>query len=203
MDEPRSVVHVVDDEEPIRRSLRMLLRSVKIDVETHSSAASFLEQWKSTDSGCILLDVRMPEMSGLELQETLIARGVKTPIIFITAHADVAMAVRAMKNGAFDLLEKPFTDQQVLERVGRALEKDRAETRSQAHLDTLRARYARLTPREREVMQLLLRGKANKVVAHDLGISERTVEIHRSRIMRKMGASSLAMLVSIGSDLGL
>lgn len=203
MNEPRSVVHVVDDEEAIRRSLRMLLRSVQIDVETHSSATSFLDHWNSEEHGCILLDVRMPEMSGLELQEMLIARGVKTPIIFMTAHADVAMAVQVMKNGAFDLLEKPFTDQEVLDRVGKALEKSRAQTRDRTHRDSLRARYDRLTPREREVMELLLRGKANKMVAHDLGISERTVEIHRSRIMRKMGASSLAMLVTIGEELGL
>jgi two-component system response regulator FixJ len=202
LNDTHSVVHIVDDEEPIRRSLRMLLRSVQIDVETHSSAASFLDHWNSTDRGCILLDVRMPEMSGLELQEKLLARGVKTPIIFMTAHADVSMAVRVMKNGAFDLLEKPFTDQQVLDRIGRALEKDRTETRSRAHREALHARYGRLTPREREVMELLLLGKANKMVAHDLAISERTVEIHRSRIMRKMGASSLAMLVTIGNELG-
>lgn len=203
MNDTRPVVHVVDDEEPIRRSLRMLLRSVHISVETHGSAASFLEKWNPALPGCILLDVRMPEMSGLELQEHLVARGERRPIIFMTAHADVAMAVRAMKSGAFDFLEKPFTDQQVLDRIGRALAQDRIENKKQSHRALLQSRLDTLTQREREVMGLILRGKANKMVAHDLGISERTVEIHRARIMRKMDAPSLAMLVQIGMELGL
>lgn len=203
MNESRSIVHVVDDDEAVRRSLRMLLRSVNLPVETHGSATSFLDEWNPDRSGCILLDIRMPGMSGLELQEALLALGATTPIIFMTAHGDVSLAVRAMKNGAFDFVEKPFTDQQILDRIGRALEQEHVQSQKRERRAVLQARLESLTPREREVMELVLRGKANKMVAHDLEISERTVEIHRARIMRKMEAPSLAMLVSIGMELGL
>jgi FixJ family two-component response regulator len=174
-----------------------------MEVETHHSAAAFLEKWDPEVPGCVVLDVRMAGMSGLELQDHLIARGATIPIVFITAHADVALAVRAMRNGAFDFIEKPFTDQNILDRINRALDHDHAERAAGDRRGAIQARINSLTPREREVMELVLRGKANKMIAFELGISERTVEIHRARMMRKMEAPSLANLVQVGIDAGL
>lgn len=200
---PNPIVHVVDDDEPICRALRMLLHSVEIGVETHHSAAAFLEKWNPEIPGCVVLDVRMAGMSGLELQDHLLAHEATIPVIFITAHADVSLAVRAMRNGAFDFIEKPFTDQEILDTINRALEHDREERESRVRRAAILSRVESLTPREREVMELVLRGKANKMIAYELGISERTVEIHRARMMRKMEAPSLANLVQIGLDAGL
>jgi FixJ family two-component response regulator len=203
METSKPTVHVIDDEESIRRSLRILLRSVDLAVETHHSALSFLEKWDPHAPGCIVLDVRMSGMSGLELQDQLIEMGTNVPIIFLTGHADVGLAVRAMRQGAFDFMEKPFTDQEILDSINRAIEFDRALRRTQARREAIHARLENLTPREREVMTLVLLGKANKMIAYELGISERTVEIHRARMMKKMQAASLANLVKIGIDAGL
>jgi two-component system response regulator FixJ len=187
-------VFVVDDEEDIRDALRMLLASVKLKVETFGSAREFLAAYDSTRAGCMILDVRMPGMSGPELQEQLRANSINIPIIIITGHGDVPTAVRTMKAGAIDVLEKPFSDDVLLERVYQALGRDAAARAEQAEREKVAKRMARLTPREREVMGAIVQGKLNKVIAADLGLSTRTVEIHRARIMEKMGARSVSTL---------
>jgi two-component system response regulator FixJ len=187
-------VFVVDDEEDIRDALRMLLASVKLKVETFGSAHEFLAAYDPARAGCMILDVRMPGMSGPELQEQLRANNITIPIIIITGHGDVPTAVRTMKAGAIDVLEKPFSDDLLLERVYQALERDAATRSKQAERDKVAKRMARLTPREREVMGAIVQGKLNKVIAADLGLSTRTVEIHRARIMEKMGARSVSTL---------
>jgi two-component system response regulator FixJ len=187
-------VFVVDDEEDIRDALRMLLASVKLKVETFGSAHEFLVAYDPARAGCMILDVRMPGMSGPELQEQLRANNITIPIIIITGHGDVPTAVRTMKAGAIDVLEKPFSDDLLLERVYQALERDAATRSEQAERDKVAKRVARLTPREREVMGAIVQGKLNKVIAADLGLSTRTVEIHRARIMQKMGARSVSTL---------
>jgi len=198
---PAPVVFVVDDDEAVRNATRMLLQSVGLGVETFDSADRFLESADPDRHGCLVLDIRMPGMSGLELQERLAARDAALPIIFITGHGDVPMAVQAMRRGAVDFLEKPFRDQDLLDRIQRALvvSEKRLDTRQEQ--TRLAERAATLTAREREVMDLVVEGKANKVVAAELGLSERTVEIHRSRVMSKMGADSLAELVRMAMAL--
>lgn len=189
------VVWVVDDDTAVRDSLRMLLKSVGIAALAFPSAREFLDHWQPGQPGCLVLDIRMPDMGGLELQAELARRGAKTPIIFITGHGDVPMAVQAMQRGATHFLQKPFRDQDLLDAITAALD-DSAEQNDHAQeLDGLRAREASLTPREREIMQRVVDGQANKVIAIELGLSQRTVEIHRSRVMEKMGAASLADLV--------
>ncbi len=195
-------VFVVDDDDGVRRSLAMLLGSVGYTVAANASARQFLTDYDPQRSGCLVLDVRMPEMSGLELQRELNIRGVTIPVIFITGHADVPMAVEAMKDGAFDFIQKPFRDQDLLDRVNRALEVDAANRASSAQREVVLERRAALTPRETEVMDLIVEGRANKVIALDLSMSERTVEIHRSRVMEKMGARSVAQLVRMAMELG-
>lgn len=190
-------VFVVDDDSAVRESLSLLIRSMALPVETFDSARSFLDDCDPARPGCLVLDIRMPGMSGLELQDLLARRGVRLPVIFITGHGDIAMAVRAMKSGAVDFIEKPFNDQQLLERINQALELDRVARESHDELEGMRARLALLTPREREVMQRIVAGQANKVVALDLGLSERTIEIHRAKVMAKTAAGSLAELVSM------
>lgn len=193
-----AMVHVVDDEAPIRDSLAMLLRSVGLDSRTYASAAEFLHAWRPAPGACLVVDVRMPVMSGLELQEALRERKASLPTIIITGHGDVSMAVRAMKAGAADFIEKPFNDQVLLDAVHRAIEQSRGAapapgtTRADAE-----ARFATLTPREREVMLLVAEGKPNKVVATRLGLSTRTVEVHRAKVMDKMQVRSLAELVRL------
>ena len=154
-----------------------------------------------TQPGCLVLDVRMPEMSGLELQEQLNRRGSIIPVIFITGHGDVSMAVDAMQAGAFDFLQKPFRDQDLIDRLQRALEKDRANRTVLKQRSVIRERLESLTPREREVLEMVISGKPNKIMAADLAVSQRTVEIHRARVMEKMGAASLAHLVRMMMDL--
>ncbi len=188
-------VFVVDDDVAVCTSLRLLLRSVGLPAVTCSSAAEFLAQFDPDCPGCIVLDIRMPGMSGIELQQVLNERHSVTPIVFITGHGDVPMAVEAMQAGAIDFIQKPFRDQELLDRINRALEGDRALRAELSERDSIRQRIARLTPREREVLDLVTQGKANKVIAADLEVSQRTVEIHRARVMEKMGAGSLAHLV--------
>ena len=170
---------------------------MSLDVETFDSAQAFLDNCDPTRPGCVVLDIRMPGMSGLELQEELRRHEVALPIIFITGHGDVAMAVRAMKSGAIDFIEKPFNDQQLLDRINQAIEIDRANRLYRDERDRIAAKIELLTPREREVMDRIVKGQANKVIAIDLGLSERTVEIHRSKVMAKTGARSLAQLVTM------
>ena len=196
-----SVVFVVDDDAPVRHALSMLLASVGYRVETYPDADSFLNAYRSNSPACLVLDVRMPGLSGLELQDRMIARGVLLPIIFVSGHADVAMAVRAMRRGAFDFLEKPFNDQALLDRINEALRHARQLREQGESKREIRARCNALTQREREVMERVVRGDMNKVIAADLGVSERTVEIHRGHVMEKMKARSLAELVRMAMQL--
>jgi len=193
--EPEQVVHVVDDDAAVRQSLELLLKAMGLHVSAYSSGADFLSAWPEDPPGCMVLDIRMPGMSGLELQQHLNARHSILPIIFITGHGDVPMAVEAMQAGAMDFIQKPFRDQDLLDRIAQALEKDAATRRLLGERNAIRARLKSLTPRETEVLNLVVAGKANKVIAGDLDLSQRTVEIHRARVMEKMRAHSLAHLV--------
>ncbi|HEY5021044.1 MAG TPA: response regulator [Gemmatimonadaceae bacterium] len=191
----------MDDDEAVRTSLRLLLKSVEIAATAVGSAQEFLASYDLSQPGCLLLDIRMPGKSGLELQQELNLRGAIIPVIFITGHGDVPMAVEAMKHGAFDFLQKPFRDQELLDRVQRAVAKDRENRVALSQHSRIQTRLESLTPREREVLDLMTRGKPNKVMAADMGISQRTVEIHRARVMEKMEASSLAQAVRMMMDL--
>ena len=201
MPAPEPFVRVVDDEPAIRESLGMLLRSVGLKSRAYAGAHEFLDAWRPNGTECLVCDVRMPGMSGLELQEALNARNARLPVVLITGHGDVAMAVRAMKAGASDFIEKPFNDQVLLDAVNRALA--RARDGQGAGRADIEARLESLTPREREVMLLVAEGRPNKVVATRLGLSTRTVEVHRAKLMEKMQARSLADLVrmAIACDL--
>jgi len=199
---PKPTVFIVDDDTAVRDALKFLMRSVGRPVETFGSATEFLDAYRDDRPGCLVLDIRLPGMSGLELQEKLIERRAIVPIIFITGHGDVPMAVEAMQAGALDFLQKPFRDQDLLDRINQALEKDAANRQALKELNAIRERLASLTAREREVMNLVVHGKANKVIAGDLKLSQRTVEIHRARVMEKMEARSLADLVKMAIDLG-
>ena len=201
MPTPEPLVHVVDDESAIRDSLGMLLRSVGLKSRAYAGAREFLDSWRPQASECLVCDVRMPGMSGLELQEALNARGAHLPVVLITGHGDVAMAVRAMKAGASDFIEKPFNDQVLLDAVNRALA--RARDGQGAGRAEVEARLETLTPREREVLLLVAEGRPNKVVATRLGLSTRTVEVHRAKVMEKMQARSLAELVRMAILCGL
>jgi FixJ family two-component response regulator len=197
------IVFVVDDDDAVRNSLRLLLKSASLSTTAFASAQEFLAGWTADQPGCLVLDVRMPGMSGLELQEELNRRGAIIPVIFISGHADVPMAVEAIQHGAFDFLQKPFSDQDLIDRIQRALAADAGNRQALSQLDELRKRYASLTPREQEVLVLVTDGRANKVMAGDLGLSQRTIEIHRARVMEKMGARSVAQLVRMTLDLGI
>lgn len=188
-------VFIVDDDEAIRRSLQLLLKTLGLPSVVYASADEFLANYDPAQPGCMLLDVRMPGMSGLELQQELNRRGAVIPVIFITGHGDVPMAVEAVKHGAFDFLQKPFREQDLIDRVQRALAWDQEARLHLSERDRIRERLASLTPREREILELVTQGKANKIMAADLGVSQRTVEIHRAHLMEKMQASSLAQLV--------
>jgi FixJ family two-component response regulator len=199
------LVYVVDDEASIRDSLAMLLRSVGLASRTFGDAKSFLAAYEPRSDTCLIADVRMPGMSGIELQEALRSRGAKLPIVIITGHGDISMAVRAMKAGAADFIEKPFHDQTLLDAVHRALAHS-ADPRIEAATldgDELGRRLAALTPREREVMALVVEGRPNKAVATRLGLSTRTVEVHRAKAMEKMQAQSLADLVRMAIACGI
>ncbi len=193
---PEALVYVVDDEPAIRDSLALLLRSVGLATRTFEGAQAFLDACAPLPGACLLVDVRMPGMSGLELQEALRARGVGLPVIVLTGHGDIAMAVRAMKAGATDFIEKPYNDQVLIDAVHRALAAARSpQAEPAADRAGIEARLATLSPREREVMQLVVDGRPNKVIATRLGLSTRTVEVHRAKVMEKMAARSLAELV--------
>ncbi len=193
--ELQQTVFVVDDDEAVRDSLEMLLRSVGIEVETYPDAGRFLAAYDPERAGCLVLDIRMPGVSGLDLQQRLGEQGATLPIIFITGHGDVPMAVKAIQDGALDFIQKPFHDQALLDRIQQALRLD-AERRQQfeRHAE-IESRLRRLSPRERQVLDLVVAGNANKVIAGKLGLSQRTVEIHRAKVMEKMEAGSLAHLV--------
>jgi two-component system, LuxR family, response regulator FixJ len=194
-------VFIVDDDEAVRSSLRLLVKSIGLNAVIMGSAQEFLAGYDPMQPGCLILDVRMPGMSGLELQQQLNLRGAVIPVIFITGHGDIPMAVEAMQQGAFDFLQKPFRDQDLIDRVQRALDSDRKNRVELSQRARIRERRDSLTPREREVLALVTSGKANKVMAADLGLSQRTVEIHRASVMEKMDASSLAQLVRMMMDL--
>jgi two-component system, LuxR family, response regulator FixJ len=191
------VIYVVDDDNSMREALALLLKTVGYNAASFASPSDFLAKYDPNQPGCVVLDVRMPQMSGLEVQQQLNRSGSMVPVILMTGHGDIPMAVQAMKDGAFDFLQKPFRDQDLLDRINAALKLD-AENRAivERHAD-LRRRAESLTPREREVMAAVVDGKANKVIAIDLGLSERTVEIHRANVMEKMGARSVAHLVKM------
>ncbi len=192
-----SIVFVVDDDAGVRKSLRWLVESVGLSVETYASAREFLDTFDPDRPGCLVVDVRMPGMSGPDLQEALLSRGATLPIIFITGYGDVPTAVRSLKNGAADFIEKPFSNQLLLDRIQQAIETDLRERQELAASADVAARAARLTQREREVMNLVAAGKPSKVIAIELGVSEKTVEFHRSNIMNKLGVRSMANLLRL------
>ncbi|HHW77754.1 MAG TPA: response regulator transcription factor [Xanthomonadaceae bacterium] len=188
-------VFLIDDDQAVRDAVGLLLQTSGLAVETFASAAGFLESGAAQQPGCLVLDVRMPGMSGLDLQKKLREQGCRIPIIFMTGHGDVPMAIRAMKAGAFDFIEKPFQGQTLLARVHEALALDARERRRQGRREEVAARMALLSPREREVLERVAAGQYNKVIAAELGISLSTVEIHRKRVMEKLRAESLSDLI--------
>ena len=203
MSEERAVVFVVDDDPSMRRSLETLLRSVGHEVRLFSSADEFMHAERPDAPGCLVLDVRLPGMSGLTFQQELVKAGVALPIIFLTGYGDVPMTARAMKAGAAEFLTKPFDEQVLLDAIHAAIERDRARRRDAAGLAELKTRYRGLTERERQVMKLVVAGRVNKQIAAELGLSLVTVKVHRGQVMRKMLAKSVAELVRMADRLGL
>ncbi len=195
--EKQPTVFIVDDDAAIRFAMQALMDSVDIEHEIFESGDEFLERVDDHRAGCLVLDIRMPGLGGLELQEELLKRGSTLPIIFITGHGDVPMAVEAMQKGAVDFIQKPFRDQDLLDRIREALKTDQERREERQKHAEVAERLARLTNREREVFDLVVTGKPNKVIAYELGVSQRTVEIHRARVMEKMQARSLADLVKM------
>jgi len=196
------IVFVVDDDESVREALRSLFRSVSLNVETFGSAADFLRSELPDVASCLVLDVRLPGVSGLDFQAELAKANIHIPIIFMTGHGDIPMSGQAMKAGAVDFLTKPFRDQDMLDAVAAAIERDRSRRKDEQRLSDVRARFDSLTVREREVMGLVAAGLMNKQIAGELGLSEITVKIHRGHVMRKMAARSLADLVRMAEVLG-
>jgi two-component system response regulator FixJ len=194
-------VYIVDDDPAIRFAMQALLDSVNIEHEIFASADEFLQNEAQHRTGCLVLDIRMPGLGGLELQDELIARGSILPIIFITGHGDVPMAVEAMQKGAIDFIQKPFRDQELLDRIQKALTTDLERREELERHAEVEHRIEKLTKREREVFDLVVTGKPNKIIAYDLGVSQRTIEIHRARVMDKMQARSLADLVRMHMSL--
>jgi FixJ family two-component response regulator len=201
--EQQPVVFVIDDDASLRESLTSLLRSVGLRVQTFGSGAEFLRSKLPDIASCLVLDVRLPGLSGLDFQTELARTGIQMPVIFITGHGDIPMTVRAMKAGAVEFLAKPFRDQELLDAVQLGLERDRTRRQSESALSDLRARLATLTPREQEIMAMVTAGLMNEQIAGDLGVSEVTIKVHRGNVMRKMDAHSLADLVRMADALGL
>ena len=193
----QETVFVVDDDEGIREGLALLLETVGQPYELYSSALEFLDAYDASKGGCLVLDIRMPRMSGLDLQEKLNEQGSLLPIIFITGHGDIQMAVEAMRRGALDFIRKPFREQDLLDRINEAMAFDAGKRKNIAERQQLLDKVAALSEREREVFHRVAAGEMNKVIAQDLGISARTVEVHRSRVMEKLGVRTLAQLVRI------
>jgi FixJ family two-component response regulator len=201
MNQTEAIVHVVDDDDAVRDSLSLLLRTVGLCAKTYASADDFLAAFAPDEAGCLVADIRMPGLSGLELQQELIERHAEIPTIFITGHGDVPMAVHAMKAGAVDFIQKPFRDQDLLDRIHQALQIARRSHDERLETTSVQRKFDTLTPRENEVMEKVVAGCANKVIAIDLGVSQRTVELHRARVMQKMGVRSVADLVRLAERL--
>ena len=201
--DPNCIVFVIDDDATIREALRSLLRSVGLQVELFATTREFLARRRPEVPSCLVLDVRLPGTGGLDFQRQLAEAGVHIPIIFITGHGDIPMSVRAMKAGAVEFLTKPFRDQDLLDAIQVALEKDGARRRREGEIAVIRERFESLTPREREILPWVVSGLLNKQIAAQIGTSETTVKVHRSQLMRKMGADSLADLVRIAERIGI
>jgi len=197
MTQSEPTVFVVDDDSAVLNGLRLLIKSVGMNVETYLSAQEFLDSYDPAKPGCLVLDIRMPTMSGLELQEMLQKKKMGIPVIIVTGYGDVPVAVQAMKNGAVDFIEKPFSDQVLLDRIQNSIAEDIQARQKEAERKELEARLVLLTPRERQVMELVTAGKLNKVIASELGLSQKTVEFHRNHIMEKMKVDSVAELVRL------
>ena len=202
MKEESPIVYVVDDDPSVRRSLARLIRSEGFRVETFAQAQDFLDQKEGTDPSCLILDVNLPGRSGLDLQKELSSRGYSMPVVFITGYGTIPISVQAMKGGAVEFLEKPVNDQVLLKAIHQAVEKDRRMKRQYTELKEIQQRLASLTPREREVLPLVVSGMLNKQVALRLGTTEKTIKVHRARIMEKMRADSLADLVRLAQIAG-